>query len=187
MKLTTTILLLIFFALQANAQTKTEQKKFTIDPVTGDTVYVEETIISASEDITPRNNMIAINPLKFLLFYNLTYYHKIGEQTVIGIGVQSPTIKGVSGFGFNGEIRFHPSGKNMRGFYLAPNFSYNNLEDANVYSIGALAGWQWFPGDQFAIGLGIGLDYYTFSGNDDDLHDYNGKAPALRFDIGYAW
>ena len=48
---------------------------------------------------------------------------------------------------------------------------------------------QWFPGDQFAIGLGIGVDYYFFSGdsNDENFNDYNGFAPALRFDIGYAW
>ena len=56
-----------------------------------------------------------------------------------------------------------------------------------ITSVGGLIGWQWFPGDQFAIGLGIGVDYYFFSGEDDDFSDINGTAPALRFDIGYAW
>jgi hypothetical protein len=37
------------------------------------------------------------------------------------------------------------------------------------------------------MGLGIGVDYYFFSGNVDDFEDYNGFAPALRFDIGFAW
>lgn len=186
MKTLLTILLLLV-TLSIFAQDKTKTKKWTIDPATGDTVYVEETIISSTEDITPRNNMLTVNPLKFFLFYNLTYYHKISEGTVIGVGIQSPTVSGVDGIGINGEVRFHPKGKNMRGFYVAPNFSFSELEDVGVYSIGGLLGWQWFPGDEFAMGLGIGVDYYGFSGENNSLDDFNGTAPALRFDIGYAW
>jgi len=153
-------------------------------------------IISTTEDITPRNSMIIINPLKFLLFYNISYFHKISDHTVIGGGIQMPTISGIEGFGVNAEVRFHPSGKNLRGFYFAPNISYNNLsgddegdESVSITSVGGLIGWQWFLGDQFAMGLGIGVDYYFFSGDDDDddFSDINGTAPALRFDIGYAW
>jgi len=179
--------------LSALAQDKTDEKKWTIDPETGDTIYTESVIISTTEDITPRNSMIIINPLKFLLFYNISYFHKISDHTVIGGGVQMPTISGLEGFGVNAEVRFHPSGKNLRGFYFAPNISYNNLssdgsdESVSITSVGGMIGWQWFPGDQFAIGLGIGVDYYFFSGEDDDFSDYDGKAPALRFDIGYAW
>jgi hypothetical protein len=46
------------------------------------------------------------------------------------------------------------------------------------------------PSDQFAMGLGIGVDHYfgSISDNDeDDFHTYDGFAPALRFDIGFAW
>jgi len=52
-----------------------------------------------------------------------------------------------------------------------------------------LVGWQWFPGDQFAMGLGIGVDYTSdqFLTTNDDFGRYDGTAPALRFDIGYAW
>ena len=55
--------------------------------------------------------------------------------------------------------------------------------------MGALIGWQWFPGDDFAIGLGIGADYYTGSvdENGSDFGNYSGTVPAVRFDIGYAW
>ena len=139
--------------------------------------------------------MVIINPLKFLIFYNISYFHKVSESVIIGGGLQVPTPSGWSGFGINAEVRFHPSGKNMRGFYIAPNFSYNSLKEEssssvseeNVYSIGALAGWQWFPSAEFAIGLGIGLDYYSgFDESDSDGFE-NGLAPALRFDIGYAW
>ena len=156
--------------------------------------YIHEAVvISQSEDITPRNNLIIINPLKFLLFYNISYFHKLGEGSALGFGLQMPTISGLNGFGLNAEARFYPTGKNLRGFYLAPNISYNNLssdesdESVSITSVGGLIGWQWFPGDQFAIGLGIGLDYYFFSGDDDDFDKLDGTAPALRFDIGYAW
>ncbi|MGB5289321.1 MAG: hypothetical protein WBN42_12615 [Ignavibacteriaceae bacterium] len=177
-------------------QDKTDEKKWTIDPETGDTIYTEAVIISQTEDITPRNSMIVINPLKFLLFYNISYYHKLSDGAAIGGGVQMPTISGIDGFGVNAEVRFYPSGKNLRGFYFAPNVSYNNLsgndaddESISITSVGGLIGWQWFPGEQFAIGLGIGVDYYFFSGddNDDDFSSLDGTAPLLRFDIGYAW
>lgn len=180
----------------AFGQDKTEEKKWTIDPETGDTVYAESVIISQSEDITQRNSMIIINPLKFLLFYNISYYHKLSDRVAIGGGFQMPTPKDINGFGANAEVRLYPNGKNLRGFYFAPNISYNSLTDTetdetiSLFSIGGLVGWQWFPGDQFAIGLGIGADYYFLSdantGN-DDFEDYSGMAPALRFDIGYAW
>ncbi len=185
--------LLVFSAL---GQDKTDEKKWTIDPETGDTIYTEAVIISTTEDITPRTSMIVINPLKFLLFYNISYFHKISDHAVIGGGIQMPTISDLNGFGVNAEVRFHPSGKNLRGFYFAPNISYNNLssddsddsdETVSITSVGGLIGWQWFPGEQFAMGLGIGVDYYFFSGDDDVFSDLDGSAPLLRFDIGYAW
>ena len=174
-------------------QERKGERKWTIDPATGDTIYTESVSISESEDITPRNNMIVINPLKFLLFYNISFFHKISDGTAIGGGFQIPTLSGLNGFGVNGEARFYPSGKNLRGFYFAPNISYNNLSSDNsdgsvsITSVGGLIGWQWFPGDQFALGLGIGVDYYFFTGENDDFSKVNGAAPALRFDIGYAW
>jgi hypothetical protein len=184
----------MFICLTTFGQDRTDEKKWTIDPETGDTIYTEAVIISQTEDITPRTSMIIINPLKFLLFYNISYFHKISDKAVIGGGVQIPTISGLNGIGVNAELRFYPSGKNLRGFYFAPNISYNNLsgddagdESVSIASVGGLIGWQWFPGDQFAMGLGIGVDYYFFSGVDDDFNDVNGTAPLLRFDIGYAW
>jgi len=191
-----TLMLSILAVCSGLAQERTDEKKWTVDSETKDTVYTEAVIISQSEDITPRNSMIIINPLKFLLFYNISYYHKLSDKSAIGVGVQLPTLSGVNGFGANAEVRLYPSGKNLRGFYFAPNISYNNLSDSDtdgsisLFSIGGLVGWQWFPGDQFAIGLGIGADYYFLSDDNnrsDDFESYSGMAPALRFDIGYAW
>jgi hypothetical protein len=174
-------------------QERTGERKWTIDPATGDTVYTEAVIISQTEDITPRSGMIIVNPLKFLLFYNISYIHKVNDKIAVGGGIQSPTLSGLNGFGINAEVRIYPKGNNMKGFYFAPNVSYNNLSSegssssVSISSIGGLIGWQWFPGEQFAMGLGIGVDYYFFSGKDAAFDRLNGTAPALRFDIGYAW
>ena len=191
--LSITMMIAIAILTSAYSQERTDEKKWTIDPVTGDTIYTESITIAEAEDITPRSSMIVINPVKFLLFYNISYFNKLGNGAVIGGGIQIPTLKDISGFGVNAEARFYPSGRNLRGFYFAPNVSYNSLtdevnnEDASITSVGGLVGWQWFPGDQFAMGLGIGIDYYFFSGDDESFDDYDGFAPALRFDIGYAW
>ncbi len=155
------------------------------------------------------SNMIVINPLKFFWMYNASYYHRLSSSMVIGGGLQVPSVSGISGFGANAEIRFHLSNKAMRGFYIAPNVSFTSLSTtveatqftdeytakANAFSIGALLGWQWFPGDDFAMGLGIGADYYILSTSDSENEDntveefgsFKGTLPALRFDIGYAF
>ncbi len=188
-----TTLFSLLLSLNIYGQERTEESKVSINKTTGDTTLTESVILSQSEDITPRDQMFVVNPLKFFLFYNLSYFQKINNNLVVGGGIQVPTISGIDGFGFNAEVRFYPKGRNLRGFYVAPNISFNHLKtgdaETNPFSVGVLAGWQWFPGDQFAIGLGIGVDYYTGNvrGDDNDLDSYNGTAPALRFDIGYAW
>lgn len=174
-------------------QTRTDETTKTVQKVKGDTTITEAVTISQKEDITPRRQMLVINPLKFFLFYNLSYFQMVTPNLAIGGGIQAPTIKDLNGFGVNLEMRFYPSGKTLRGFYLAPNISYNELSDEDMstepFSIGILAGWQWFPGDDFAIGLGIGIDYYTgtVDEGDGEMESYSGKVPALRFDIGYGW
>jgi|JI9StandDraft_1071089.scaffolds.fasta_scaffold28476_2 hypothetical protein len=195
------------------AQTRTEETVTTTDS-TGKSVVQRVVKVSRTENVSPVENMIIINPLKFFLYYNLSYYRKITPGLVIGGGLQIPTIEGLGGWGVNLEARLHPSVKAPKGFYFAPNFSYNRLTtDQNVYefdpntgqqiivgvstvgvsstSIGALIGWQWFPSDEFAIGLGIGADYYMLSDvNRTSAYSFrsvDGFVPALRFDIGYAW
>ena len=193
MKQLLTILICLTLTLTLSAQIKTDEKKVEIDTETGDTTFTESVIITRMEDITPRGSMLIINPLKFFLFYNLSYYYKISDKVTLGAGLQVPTISGVSGFGIYAEASLYPTGKQMRGFYIAPNISYNSLTSeegsTSPFSFGALVGWQWFPGDEFAIGLGIGLDYYTgsVSGGESDMERYSGTVPAIRFDIGYAW
>jgi hypothetical protein len=196
------IIIGLFLASGATAQIKTEGTRTEVDSTSGKTTTTTYVEVKKEEDITPRTNMIVVNPLKFWLFYNLSYYHAISPSAVIGGGLQMPTPESISGFGANAEMRFHPSKKALRGFYIAPNVSYNHLtyeyyffddttRTVDAFSVGVLLGWQWFIGDDFAIGLGIGYDHYFLLGNEQEYFtlfgDYDGGTPALRFDIGYAW
>jgi hypothetical protein len=187
------LLLCLLAAQQGVGQTRTEETRKAVDPSTGDTTVTESVIISRTEDITPRTGVIVVNPLKFFLFYNLSYFHRLSPNVSLGGGFQIPTMSDVHGWGVNAEVRIHPSAKSPRGFYIAPNVSYNQLSSSegktDPFSIGVLLGWQWFPGDEFAIGLGIGVDYYTgeLTEEDGDFERYSGAVPALRFDIGYSW
>ena len=186
-------ILTVLICAGASAQIRTEETRKTVDPAKGDTVVTQSVVITRSEDITPRKSLLLVNPLKFFLFYNLSYMHRVSSDVVVGGGFQLPTLAGIEGFGLNAEVRFHPSGKAPRGFYVAPNIGYNRLRVGHIesepVSVGVLLGWQWFPGDDFAMGLGLGVDYYTGSTTDGnaDLDRYSGSVPALRFDIGYAW
>ncbi len=205
------VAVIMLSAVMAQAQTKTEETRTVTDSL-GNTSTTKVVILSSSRDVTPLNHIIAINPLKFFLFYNLSYYHRLSPIAVGGIGFQIPTLSDIRGFGVNAEIRIHPSARAPRGFYVAPNISYNSLTtdaqrmewdtqkqtyvyrtvsaSASAITVGGLVGWQWFPGDDFAMGLGIGADYYLLSGEDDTKSaflKYDGFAPTLRFDIGFAW
>jgi hypothetical protein len=187
------ILMSLLFIPALQAQTRTDETTKTVTRVEGDTTITEAITISQEEDITPRRRMIVINPLKFFLFYNITYFQQITPNLALGAGLQSPTIGDLDGFGFNAELRFYPGARTLRGFYIAPNLGYNQISTEDLktepLSVGLLIGWQWFPGDEFAIGLGVGVDYYhgTITETDGDLENYHGKVPVLRFDIGYAW
>ena len=194
MKVTMSLILLGLLILPSlMAQTRTDETTRTVTRVEGDTTITEAVTILEKQDITPRRRMIIINPLKFFLFYNITYFQQIAPNVAFGAGLQSPTIGDLDGFGINAEVRLYPGGRTLRGFYIAPNIGYNKLstEDAETdpLSVGILIGWQWFPGDEFAMGLGIGVDYYhgSVTESDGDLQSYHGKVPVLRFDIGYAW
>lgn len=199
--LVTILALLLVASVSIYAQNKTIEQSTTVDSSEAGKTTSTQTITKVITEVdVVRNNMITINPLKFIIFYNLSFYHALSDVVVIGGGFQVPTFFGIDGFGLNAEARFHPSARRMRGFYVAPNVSFNALsssifsEDATAtaFSIGVLLGWQWFPGDDFAMGLGIGVDNYFLSvanssGPADTFDSFSGVFPALRFDIGYAW
>ena len=181
--------LLIFTALllaaDASAQQKTTETRTPVDSTT-------TIVISDTQDITPRNNVLLVNPLEFFIFYNLTFLHRLNDNSAMAVGARTPTLARVGGAGINAEYRYYPKGTALKGFYFAPIASINRLtaddESLTATSVGARAGWQWFAGRDFSIGFGLGLDYYVAEDSDDgDLSEYSGTIPALRFNIGYSW
>ena len=195
-RMVTSLFLVLLVTGIVVSQTRTVETRTSVDSLKrGDTTITKSVIISKSEDITPINSIIIVNPLKFFVLYNISYIQRISPGAAVGGGIQTPTISGFSGFGFNVELRLYPSAKAPRGFYVAPIISVNffnqniigNSELISPMSIGVLLGWQWFPGDEFAMGLGLGIDYYSNLRSGDVLQHYNGAAPNLRFDIGYGW
>ena len=201
------------------AQTEVKQHTVSIDSATGKRTVSTDSIVKTEEDITPYANMVNINPLKFLLAYNLNWVHKVSSSTAFSIGAELGTNLGSepsfgTAWGLLSEYRFYPGGKSMHGFYVAPDISYTQTTNVYYYtydpntqvssqgtytaqmlSVGVLAGWQWFPGTDFSMGLALGIDDYIPLGTQHDNEDFNllgglygkGTSPTLRFDIGYAW
>ncbi len=199
--------LVLFISVSARAQTEVKQHTVSIDSATGKTTVSDETIIKKEEDITPYTDMVNINPLKFFIAYNMTWYHKIANNAAVGIGAEFGALHENTAWGMNAEFRFYPSKKSMHGFYFAPNISYVQATNVDYYfydgygsytartmTAGMLLGWQWFPGSDFSIGLALGADaYIPLNTSHADSYDLlggiygSGVYPAIRFDIGYAW
>lgn len=188
------------------AQTRTTETRMTKDTTIDGTATTVTTTIIDAEDITPRNNILSVSPVKYILFYNLTYYRKLSDMWVIGAGLSIPTFGGklddettIGGFGANIEGRFYPNGNAPKGFYIAPNLYYNTLSitDGGDYkylwtTVGVLFGFQFFPARDFSLGCGIGFDYFIPSATNNgqtitDLDPFQRVLPAIRFDFGYAW
>ena len=72
MRSTLASVLLLASVQLATGQVRTEETRTTTDSTSGKTVTTSSVIVSQSEDITPRNSMIVVNPLKFFFFYNLS-------------------------------------------------------------------------------------------------------------------
>ena len=213
--------LLAFSAGHLHAQTKVEQRKISIDSATGKRTVTIDTIVKTVEDVSPYADMLNINPLKFLIAYNLNWVHKLSSNTAFGVGAEFgsslASYANQTAWGVLGEFRFYPSKKSLHGFYVAPNFSFT--QTTNVYyfiydpsvdpsansgyyteqmlSLGILAGWQWFPADNFSMGFALGVDDYIPLNRKTgaNYEDFNllgglsgkGTSPTLRFDLGYAW
>lgn len=215
---TTAILSVILISANGlRAQTEVQQHKVSIDSATGKTTVTTETIVKTEEEITPYTDMLNINPLKFIIAYNLNWMHKLSSNTAFGFGAEISTVHGIdvgTSWGMLGEFRFYPSKKSMHGFYVAPNISFTQTSDVYYYttdasdnfsngiyteqmfSVGLLIGWQWFPGTDFSMGLAFGVDdYIPLNQKGDDYEDFDllgglygkGTSPTIRFDLGYAW
>jgi|GEM_PF-842204 len=170
------------------AQTKTTETETTESSSSSEggrtTTTTTTTRIAKSEDITPRENMILVDPVKFFTLYNMSYYRAVSPTVVVGGGIQSPTgLVDATGIGVIGDVAYYPTGKVFRGFHFGGGISYNNLTSTrSTYSydptiqdytyvttketvapiaINATIGWHWYPWDEFATEIGLGADLVT--------------------------
>jgi hypothetical protein len=165
-----------------------------------------------TEEVTPRREMLTINPIKFFVFYNLQYLRQVLPHVAVGAGFNLPTYHSIKGIGFNAEARWYPGSHALRGGYLAPTISANFLTvtdndysyivdggyyndgiatKSNAIDLGLVLGWQWFWSDDFAIGIGLGFDYpVSVSPGARSIPFVNTSDAAetvFRLDIGYGW
>ena len=210
-------LFLVFAAISASAQVKSEETVTTTD-TSGRTTTISVTTLSKTEDITPRTDIILMSPIEFIQYYNISYIHSIANNMAIGGGFRlahdlTEDFNVEIDFGITLEGRFYPGKKAVKGFYLAPNAAVNwlanheytydydpqtgrtNQHDNKTtglgFTVGLMSGWQFFPWEEMAMGVGLGFEHRilaTSTTGENMFFDYDGRTvPALRFDIGYAW
>src|SRR6266404_4743523 len=108
-KLSISIILLCFaFATNTFAQIRIEGTRTEKDSTTGVTKTTKYVEVKQEEVITPRHDMITVNPLKFILFWNLSYYHAFNSLIAAGLGFQAPSVSHIGGIGINAEVRIYP-------------------------------------------------------------------------------
>jgi hypothetical protein len=189
-----TTILLNCSILATNAQTRTEETTISIDSSTGKTTKVYSVRILTTEDITPRVNMLIINPIEFFFSsYNISYYRRLNNYLGFGGGIHISTTNELNDIGIELEGRYYLSGKSLKGFYCCSNIYANrqsySISVRQLFSIAFLAGWQWFLDGDFAIGLALGVNSYLIKSTDDlkNISYSNGFEPKVRITIGYVW
>lgn len=189
--LTTALFMLNSIAL---SQTRRESEDIIINEK-GDTTRTKTITIYTEEEIAPPQHMLYLDPFSFFINYNIGYMQMVSSKVAFGGALILPAAQDVSGMAIELEGRVYPGGKGLGGFYVAPRFTYSTLRirptnDVTV-ALAGFVGWQWFPANDFGIGLGVGYERF-FSRIDDGENNslfgvYGNGRPAIRFDIGYVW
>lgn len=206
--------LLIGISGVALGQTRTVETTSITDSTSGETQTTTVVKVGYSEDITPRRQMVFIDPFKFFAMFNASYLYALDSKVAVGGGIQTPTAlmdgdgltEKVTGFGLNIEGRYYPTAKMFRGFHFVGNISYNHIsyqdfsdatltqqeQTSNPITIGTGLGWHWYPWDECAVEFVFGADLQMGPTTTPipGLSLYSDKAgvvPWGRCNIGYAW
>lgn len=211
---------LVACAVTATAQEKRIETRTTetdVDSLGDGKVVRSETFtsLSTTEDMTVKNHMIALDPVKFFTLFNIGYQHAITPQITVGGSVQATTqLVQAEGWGIAAEGRFYPDGHPFRSFHVDASLGYNDItteehsyeyetgkESTETIQIapvtaGVKIGWHWYPWKDLAVDAALGADY-NFGGDPDSRELWNsslpfmsaahGITPSVRINIGYAW
>ncbi|WP_422091404.1 DUF3575 domain-containing protein [Tenacibaculum ovolyticum] len=157
-----------------------------------------------------QKNVFKVNPLGLVFgALDVSYERVLSEKSAIELGFAYSNfdVTGVStkvstnGYGVEGKYKFYFSSEKdaPRGWYGAPFLAYSVSSvdsdgikgDANSFSAGALAGYQWVFGggdSGFSLDLNFGAQYVSASttGNINSV-SIDGFLPRLGLSLGYAW
>lgn len=145
-------------------------------------------------DCNRRLNMIVTNPARYMNFYNISYYRKLACFAVLGGGLMTPSASNLNGWGANLEYRHYFFNQAFPGFYIAPRLAYHSWssdeakEDKTLFTFGAVAAWQFLFAEQWALGMGFGVEILSDSQNQSSVYNkYTGTVPLIRIELGYAF
>lgn len=151
--------------------------------VNAQTSGTEQVATNISES---KANLVSLDVLRFLGFYNLSYTRVISPAISLNVLLETPSnfligsIVQETGFGLRLEGRWNFAQKNLMGIYLAPVVGFNSSTfrpgslitssgttsdiSATVtwVAMGAIAGYQFAPFQglpEFLTGFGIGTEY----------------------------
>jgi hypothetical protein len=190
----------------AQAQERTEETVITSEGSSGTSDTTKRIVITDREDLREFDNMVMIDPIKFMMWINASYYRVLSDRMALGATAQVASAlfrDDVSGFGLQADVLFYPAGKVFRGFRLGGMASFSSVTQEtfettgpisvtdNPTTIGPMIGWtSWFT-DDLAIDLSIGGEF-TLNNISYAVWPYwqeeSGKFyPFMSAKIGYAW
>jgi hypothetical protein len=161
-------------------------------------------------------NMVSLDVLRFLGFFNLSYTRAITPAISLTAQLELPSnlITGFayneSGFGGRLEARYNFAQKNLVGIFVAPVVGFNSSTfgppgggesffTTSWFALGAMAGYQFAPFGglpELMLGFGLGAEYNIITSTINPGLDLptglepstaNGVLPRFRFTIGYAF
>lgn len=146
-------------------------------------------------------NAVMVNLGGMALDYlNLSYYRSFGEHHAAGayIGYLYHPVgdERITGYGYGLAYRYYPAGKALARFYYSPIIGLQQGEvvrqdrkPATGILVSGMFGWQWFPEERFAVGLGVGGRVILGGADEEDpvIRDAFGASPIITLDLGYGW
>jgi len=148
-------------------------------------------------DIIISTDIGAFIPIQSVIFYNINATIQLDNSSGMMLGVLTPAVSSVSGYGILLEYRWYWQEQSLEKWFLSPRINYTNIKSAKdvseTYSLGLLANYQFIANSGFALNLGFGLAYNTGpSLQNSELKTSNGKrlsntTPIFRIELGWAF
>ena len=155
-----------------------------------------------NDDEKPAHSVgLFANPLGLALgYYGGEVDVPVSRHVAIGGEVQYYALGDTTAFGAGAGVLVFPTKETFEGLYLYPRVSYANATSkagdivvtADVYGIGATAGYQWTWDSGFSVRLGGGVVYYAASAHAsaDGVEAkvaLDGAKPVLDGNVGWVF